>query len=455
MQTSPLGNLLHPHSDRIAVQATRVRSATPCKLGTYSCTYTMATSVGGYGGISALQLTSSRILNAKSESLLPQSENSCVHNRVDIQNFLKTIYNKTEIDKDFLNYLFDHTLKTDDNILLNHLGNSTNLTIFFYVIHPSAPYGKTNKKLSFPPSLVINQTNDFFGTEPFLPPAKLQRLHFSFFCFNLWFSNFEFLGHLILNICNTHVGFINYLKGLVNGRSFNHEKGLEFLCRTFDLNHEVVRPPTNLDLICQVLESLPHCEVIFCPARSSLQFINGSSSSTANNSDVYAVVVICNENQSRYDIPDELHYFGSTFQLVNVMSDSMSDFCIRFGNNFSSWWITGNFAPCVLATWDEYFRLVDSLSRKWNVLLYMGNYLEMFNNLRKTMFFTRRDVVKCGDHMLPLSTDFVDTVYKCNFDQCQKSQSGDAQKMTAHVAAAPLISIVSFLTMQVKYNSRI
>ena len=237
--------------------------------------------------------------------------------------------------------------------------------------------------------MVINQTNDFFGTELFLPPAKLQLLQFSFFCLNLWFSNFEFLGHLILNICNTHVGFINYLKGLVNGRSFNHKKGLEFLCRTFDWNHEVVRPPTNLDLICQVFESLPYCEVIFCPARSSLQFINGSSSSTANNSDVYTVVVICNENQSRHDIPDELHYFGSTFQLVNVMSDSMSDFCIRFGNNFSSWWITESFAPCVRATSDENFRLVDSLSRKWTVLLYMGNYLEIFNNVRKTMFFTR------------------------------------------------------------------
>ena len=122
--------MLHPHSDRLAVQATGVRFATPCKFGTYSCTYTMATSVGGYGGISALQLTSNRILNAKSESLLPQSESLCVHNRVDIQNFLKTIYNQRETDEDFLNYLFDHTLKTDDNILLNNLGNSTNLTIF-------------------------------------------------------------------------------------------------------------------------------------------------------------------------------------------------------------------------------------------------------------------------------------------------------------------------------------
>ena len=61
-----------------------------------------------------------------------------------------------------------------------------------------------------------------------------------------------------------------------------------------------------------------------------------------------------------------IELFWENFQLVNIICTSNSDLCIRYGNNFSSWWTTQNMAPCVRGTWENYFRTVESLSRTYS-----------------------------------------------------------------------------------------
>ena len=74
LPTSPLGNLLHQQSDRLALLSCKPRKFVPFRVVSFSHTYAMATSKGGFDGISTLQITTSKNYDVKIENLLPNSK---------------------------------------------------------------------------------------------------------------------------------------------------------------------------------------------------------------------------------------------------------------------------------------------------------------------------------------------------------------------------------------------
>ena len=132
--TSPLGNLLQTHCDRLAPLTTKARNATSLTVGNFSHTYTMATSKGGFEGISSLQITSARHFNIKSDYLLPNSETLFSQNRVDVRNLLIRLLNDNEISQSFLNSLVSVNLPVPDDVLQQHISTGSSLTFLLYLL---------------------------------------------------------------------------------------------------------------------------------------------------------------------------------------------------------------------------------------------------------------------------------------------------------------------------------
>ena len=79
-----VGNLSHPHADRLASVASSFREATPMKMGEFSHTWSMSKSVHGKDGAGSLVLHCERSFCVKSQSLLPAIESVFLNNRNDM-----------------------------------------------------------------------------------------------------------------------------------------------------------------------------------------------------------------------------------------------------------------------------------------------------------------------------------------------------------------------------------
>ena len=104
MATSPLGNLTHPHFDRLAPLATKIRGYVPSKRGEFTNGFTTSTSIGRECGISSLRLTDTRNFNVKSENLLPSIEPLTYQNRQDIRTVTNLLFNDSSINQDVIDY---------------------------------------------------------------------------------------------------------------------------------------------------------------------------------------------------------------------------------------------------------------------------------------------------------------------------------------------------------------
>ena len=417
---SPLGNLIHPHADRLALIATKLLSVTPSKVRAFSNSYTMATSVGGAEGISAVQLTSSRLLNIKSPQLLPQIESLFVKYRVDSKNFLRTLQNNQEVDEAFVLSLLDCSDLPSFDDVKRHINSSTHMTLFSMLSLHTFLNRTSSLKASIPPSLTISHHPDSFGAEPFFPPVSFLRKNVSFFVLCQWFTNFEFFGHMLLNISNTHQFLFSYLSTLVKGYPAPLKRGVDLTCKTFNLAPHSSDQNCNFNLLAQVVENMPFCEFVYCPTRSHILLVDTQSAITSSNVDVHAIVIVCNEGWSRpYPIPESIFLFGNKFFLVNVGGQDLKEFFIRYGDCFDHWWhFTVRTHVCRKTTPGFEFPL--DLKRSWRFLLYLDNYREMIDQTSCLQFFSTQDFVHCSEHSLPLSTDINDTLFKCSVTDCSR-----------------------------------
>ena len=413
--TSPFGNLLHPHADRLGLIGTKLRSITPSKVGAFSSSYTMATSVGGAEGISAVQLTSSRLLNIKSPQLLPQIESLFVNCRVDMKNFLRNLQNNHEVDENFLLSLFDNSDLPSVSDVKRHINSSTHITLFSMLSLHNFLNRTSSLKASIPPSLIISHHPDSFGAEPFFPPVSFLRKNVSFFVVCQWFTNFEFFGHLLLNICNTHQFLFSYLSTLFKGYPAPLKRGVNLTCKTFNLAPHSFYEDSNFNFMAQVVENLPFCELVYCPTRSHILHIDTQSVITSPNGDVHAVVIVCIEGRSRpFHIPESIFLFGKNYLLVNVVGNDLKEFFLRYGDSFQHWWqFTVNNRFCSKTS--PGFEFPPDLKRTCRFLLYLDNYRQLIDQTSCLQIFSTQDLVHCSEHCLPLSTDLNDTVFKCSF----------------------------------------
>ena len=85
------GNLSHPQADRFAPLVSTIRGAKATKIGEFSNTFFMSTSVGGRNGVGSMTLHENRNLNAKSDYLLPVLESTYINNRKDANETLSSM----------------------------------------------------------------------------------------------------------------------------------------------------------------------------------------------------------------------------------------------------------------------------------------------------------------------------------------------------------------------------
>ena len=420
MPILPHGNQIHPQSDRLAVLGTKIRDGTPCRSGKFSNTYTMSTSVGGYSGISAIQLTTSRKLNTKSEKLLPQSEILFFNNRIDIQNHVRILYNQHELDEDFLAYLSDYSSLPSETLLNFCLSTSTTLTQFSMLSVHEYLESQTSMNVFIPPSLTINQVCDSYGSEPLIPSKKLVKKSISLFIINLCNVNLEIFGHSLLHLCNTHQLYIKYLNNIMKSNSVSHSKGLEYLCRTFDLDWTLFANKNDFSLLCHVAEKLPYCEIMICPSRSSINYLNDEMFSNCPQSNIKKLLIVCQEETSRTtEIPEKIYKFGVEFKLLLVISHITNEVLFRYGNDFFSWWYHNCLTHITTKMSEEHYAIWSRLSKCWNCLVYVADYRNLVS-LSDCSFFTRQTKIICNNHRLPLSTDFNDTTFNCSVERCRR-----------------------------------
>ena len=420
MPILPSGNQIHTHSDRLAVMGTKIRDGTPCRAGKFSNTYTMATSVGGYSGISAIQLTSSRKLNMKSEKLLPQSEILFFKNRIDIQNHVRLLFNQHELDEDFLSYLSDSSLLPPETLFNYCMSTSTTLTQFSMLSIHEHLESQTSVNVFIPPSLTINQVCDSYGSEPLIPSRKLAKNNISLFIINLCNLNLELFGHTLLHLCNTHQLYMKYLNNIMKCNFVSHSKGLEYLCQTFNLDWTMFENKNDFSLLCQIAEKLPYCEIIICPLRSNVNYLDGEIYNSCPHSNVKKLLIVCPEKTSRsFEIPEKIYKFGLEFNLLVIISDIINEVLFRYGNDFFCWWHHNCATQFTTKVNEEFFAIWNRLSKSWNCLVYVADYRNIVS-LSDCSFFTRQTKIICNDHSLPLSTDFNNTTFKCSVERCRR-----------------------------------
>ena len=420
MPISPYGNQIHPQSDRLAVMGTKVRDGTPCKAGKFSNTYTMATSVGGYSGISAIQLTSSRKLNTKSEKLLPQSEILFFHNRIDIQNQVRLLFNQHELDEDFLSYLSDSSLLPSETLINFCMSTSTTLTHFSMLSIHEHLESQTSMNVYIPPSLTINHVCDSYGSEPLIPSRKLAKNNISLFIVNLCNLNLELFGHTLLHLCNTHQLYIKYLNNIMKNNFVSHSKGLEYLCRTFNLDWTLFGNKNDFSLLCHVADQLPYCEIIICPLRSNVNYLDEEMMNSCNQAIIKKLFILCQQETSRLsEIPEKIYKFGVEFNLLIIISNIKNEVLFRYGNDFFCWWHHNCLTHLTTKVNEELNAIWNRLCKSWNCLVYVADYRKLVS-LSDCSFFTRQTKIICNDHLLPLSTDFNNTTFNCSVERCRR-----------------------------------
>ena len=181
--------------------ATKVRNATPFKMGSFSHTYSMATSKGGYDGISTLIVTNQRNYNVKSDQLLPQSESLVFDHRRDLRYFLTRLTNQNEIDENMRSFIANFPLFVDEVAFEQHLSSGTYLTMFSLGSVKLYLDCHTGGKVCVPPCLLIVHQDRRHGAEPQRCPKLLYTVSQGASLLVFWHQNLELFGHILLNVC--------------------------------------------------------------------------------------------------------------------------------------------------------------------------------------------------------------------------------------------------------------
>ena len=423
--TSPFGNLMHSQADRFAILGTKLRYATPSKGGNYSNTFTTVTSQGGYGGISAVQLTNKRKFNVKSDKLLTQTEKLMVSSRRDIQNFLRRLSEMNEIDDVFESYISSpanssHVLQC---VIDDHLRGSTGSTLFAMLSIHTFLSGSNLSTPYIPPSLTICQIFDGHGAEPSMPNVSCYKKNKSFYIWSVWALNYEFLGHVLLNSVQTKNMYFKFLSNQFMKKRCETCRGLQLLFQSLQSPLPPLVPNSSpFSLLFQILELIPCFEMVLCPSRNSLPAITDDSPNiNTGTNNIQCLVVFCAQQPSRsFCLPEVCCKYGKKFTLAFVLCENRETIYFRYGHFFHKWWQY----RVDLSQFEKIDTFVDNFDSKikssWTLLLYFNNYTTLLNDLSTSPFFTTQNTFVCGVHQLPLSTDIRDTKYSCSFKGCNR-----------------------------------
>ena len=378
--TSPLGNLLHPQSDRFAPMATKVRNATPFKMGSFSHTYSMATSKGGYDGISTLIVTNQRNYNVKSDQLLPQSEPLVYDHRRDIRNFLTRLTNQNEIDENMRSFIANFPLFVDDVAFEKHLSSGAYLTMFSLSCVKLYLDCHTAGKICVPPCLLIVHHDRRHGAETQGCPKLLYNVSQGASLLVFWHQNLEIFDHILLNVCNWSQ-YIFKLHQLSN----NKKKKGETISRAISLLQQHLQlyfsVSTATSAIHQAFETMPLCASFYVPFR---QLVIGHQMiglfDIAEDFDFQCFVIVCSQLPSRLNPPPfTLTVHSTTFHLVSLFSEGESFFFFRYGIHLPDWWSVS--LPDFTSTKCNSTTMLEGLYRSWNILLYVSNN---YNSVTRT-----------------------------------------------------------------------
>ena len=416
---SPLGNLIHPESDRLAVMATKLRVVTPCKFGPFSSSFTMATSVGGPGGISSTILTTKRRLNVKSEHLLPENELLMFLNRADIRSFLGRLLNDNEVGIDFLSF-FDQQSSVSDSCLSEHLETATYMTTFASLAIKTY-LEKVDTTPLVVPSLCVCHYFDSYGATPILPRLKIADNVSLYLCCFL-FNNHEFFGHLLMNVMRCQHVFIKLLIDVSQRTFCDTNDALQIFSSNFKMNFLLPPSAAPLSLLTQVFERLASCDLKYCPSRESLVFLEDSSAQPSVESaknDVYSLLVLGPmETGRRSEIPVTLTAHGKLFHLSLIYCNNKSIF-FRYCFQFTSWWMLDSTKRIAVKTVESPYS--SFCQRSWQLLLYLANYQNLLLSEARNLFFSCQDSIFCSEHKLPLSVDCFPEGKLCYLENCSKS----------------------------------
>ena len=420
--SSPLGNLIHSQDDRLAIMGSKLRIATPCKSGEFSNTYTMVTSKGGYGGISAVQLTKNRKFGVKSDKLLPESEKLQLSRRIDIQNFVRRLVAANNLDEEFAGYLFTPSNLLSQDVIEMHLRSSTATTLFSMLsIHRFLNSGSQHVPY-IPPSLFTCHVFDDHGAEPSTPKLSCLTKNVSFFIWSLWILNYEFIGHLFLNVIPLNNQYLRYLQNQHNKKNSTISHGLQLLFETFRVAVPArVEGTSQYSLLCQIIENVPCLELIVCLHRSSLQYLLDLPSASVGENDVYCLAILCTNEPSRAsEIPSIIFNRGKQFILTFVFAEHNTSILFRYGSRFHMWWKFEKGMRRFEQVHEAGGNTLKKMERSWTVLLYFAEYKHLLNDVNTSPFFSTQSSVFCNDHQLPLSIDIKETIYVCTYNECKR-----------------------------------
>jgi len=378
----------------------------------------MATSVGGSGGISTIQLTKKRNLNVKSALLLPFSETLVADNRVDVKNLLRKLVDSRDIDEDFFNFIANGQIGVNDELLSNHLSSSTQMTLFSMLSVDKLLRAATCSSVAIPPSLLICHNTNSFGAEPQFPAFKVAS-NLSFWVSTFWNLNCEFFGHILVHSCQGHFAYISFLREQVTKLSTPVDAGLNVLLRTFDISASNRSSAGGWNLLCTVMEKMPQTQVVALQRRPLIDNLrNNPSGLPATTSLERALVIVCSQPPSRPQyFPQNFPACGKTFQLVSVFcSNELAYF--RYGGCYLDWWQINPKERVLKRSTNPFDNT--NVAKSWTALLFLADYRDELLKDAKNLFFTCQDAVFCRIHDKPFSVDHVASKFTCSVTDCRR-----------------------------------
>ena len=418
--TSPLGNLLQTHCDRLAPLTTKARNATSLTVGNFSHTYTMATSKGGFEGISSLQITSARHFNIKSDYLLPNSETLFSQNRVDVRNLLIRLLNDNEISQSFLNSLVSVNLPVPDDVLQQHISTGSSLTFFALSSIKYFLDKNDNRKLSIPAFLLILHPDFIHGA----PPEDACRFlfHRSLGVTLIVFlqSNLEFFGDLLLQNINSQnlLRCSNLLPRLHSNRRHLNSPSVDSTLTEMQVFHAIDLCRHNLlTIVTQVFDRTDSCLTLHLSARGLLRYDICDLYPSLDSPPLIMIAIVYtdNNNNRRCEIPLSITTQKGSYSLVVVTELNLSNAAFRYSGRFPGWWHV-SFPSFILRKEDV--NVIDQFSRNWNVVIYLTDS-QRESREQSLMFFGGQEVFKCSKHLLPLSVDMKSSSFVCRIARCK------------------------------------
>ena len=423
--TSPLGNLLHPFADRFSLLNSKPRNVTPMKVGTFSHTYTLATSKGGYDGISSLQLTSLRCYNVKSDNLLPRNESLVYNNRKDVRSLLTHLLNSNEINEDFFNSIARNVAPVPAELITHHVSSGSKLSLFSLAsikLYLDSTFSKT---FSIPPSLLLLHSDHNHGIQPYSFSKVFCQIHFAVSIIVFFHSHLEFLGHCLLENINSQK-YIATLSKFANSSSKPPGVNSTATAKLMDEFVTFFAMPNFvtsnfLSIMNYFFEINNSSACYYLPQRNLIRNNVTDLFHEIRNASISMFAVICSEDDSRASpFPLLVQTNDNIYSLLLALAEDSMTFVFRYSPTFEGWWHVH--CPS-FQSFKEDQRILHRSNRTWNLLIYQSLDHPLSAATKSLLFFGGQNIFKCTCHRLPFTVDTKLSKFSCSINRCNKKSA--------------------------------